>query len=520
MIRGTRDISTLNWLDAKRALTLSEAVIVPLGSTEQHGFCLPLDTDTAICMRACEDLCKKYNLYYYPIIPFGQTWSSSGHAGTVHINERILEDYVKEIVSSLLKWRPKRIVLYSFHNGNAEVIRSVQRFFSDEGTTIYKLDSTKLLDSVGKLLERPISGGVWHASEIEISLMMHLYPGSTFASNNHGVFGESKGARLSEIKWIHANPAGYYGDPSAASPELGEKVYAELFRLLCGQLDIVLQSESDGLFPKLVVLDLDGTLLTDDKKVTARVSDVLSRVGERSLIGLASGRYEKMISAIRDRIPNCRFSISCNGAMVFDYVLGKAVHTIHLEVETACSLLESFLGEGYSFTVYTDDVMYMTKGLDRARRKMEKVERYYLDVYGIQLSHVEINTAADITDKERVLKIVIYEHDDARIGQVYSMTDPYEVTLEPTGNGLLSITHGGVDKGAALQFIQQSYRINQKDTASFGDYVNDLSLYGKSGISVAMGNAAAENLIEANFITLSNEEDGVAAFLEKRCLTV
>ena len=83
MIRGTRDISTLNWLDAKRALTLSEAVIVPLGSTEQHGFCLPLDTDTAICMRACEDLCKKYNLYYYPIIPFGQTWSSSGHAGTV-----------------------------------------------------------------------------------------------------------------------------------------------------------------------------------------------------------------------------------------------------------------------------------------------------------------------------------------------------------------------------------------------------------------------------------------------------
>ena len=78
----------------------------------------------------------------------------------------------------------------------------------------------------------------------------------------------------------------------------------------------------------------------------------------------------------------------------------------------------------------------------------------------------------------------------------------------------LTINNAGVNKGLALETIAERYGIDRKDTIAFGDYDNDIEMLEKAGVGVAMANST-ENVLERTALrTESNEDDGVAVFLE------
>ena len=79
----------------------------------------------------------------------------------------------------------------------------------------------------------------------------------------------------------------------------------------------------------------------------------------------------------------------------------------------------------------------------------------------------------------------------------------------------LDVTHPEANKGGVVEFLSRYLHIAPAEIATIGDMPNDVRMFEKSGLSIAMGNASAEVQAQANFVTLSNEEDGFAYAMDK-----
>jgi len=79
----------------------------------------------------------------------------------------------------------------------------------------------------------------------------------------------------------------------------------------------------------------------------------------------------------------------------------------------------------------------------------------------------------------------------------------------------LDVTHPEANKGGVVEFLSKSLHIPQEAIATLGDMTNDVMMFDKSGLSIAMGNASQEVQAQANLVTLSNEEDGFAYAMDK-----
>jgi hydroxymethylpyrimidine pyrophosphatase-like HAD family hydrolase len=82
----------------------------------------------------------------------------------------------------------------------------------------------------------------------------------------------------------------------------------------------------------------------------------------------------------------------------------------------------------------------------------------------------------------------------------------------------LDVTHPEATKGGVVDYLSQLYRISPGEIATFGDMPNDVLMFEKSGLSIAMGNASAEVQAEANFVTASCDEEGFAIAVDKYVL--
>ena len=314
-MNGGRNLANFNWLDVKTVLGTCDGVFIPLGSTEQHGYHLPLNTDTLICERVVQRVCELKNLYYVPIIPYTQTSSSSDYSGTIHIAENKIIDYVIDVVASLEKCNPKKIIIYSFHQGNVHVIKQVLRYFYKKHANIFYVQTNDLLGKC-KDIVRNIRCGVWHASEIETSLMLYLHTDSV--NKAHYIdFDPDTVPRNTETKWNEFNVFGSYGNLHDSSKEKGEQIFNIIVEDLLKQLDGLYASEQK-IDIRLFATDLDGTLLNTAKELSEDTKSALRTLHDTAKICFVSGRYEKMMMPYIDSVQICDYSISCNGAFIRD----------------------------------------------------------------------------------------------------------------------------------------------------------------------------------------------------------
>lgn len=84
----------------------------------------------------------------------------------------------------------------------------------------------------------------------------------------------------------------------------------------------------------------------------------------------------------------------------------------------------------------------------------------------------------------------------------------------------LDVTHPEANKGGVVEFLSETLHIPPEAIATLGDMPNDVMMFEKSGLSIAMGNASPEVQAQANFVTLSNEEDGFAYAMDKFVLPI
>jgi Cof subfamily protein (haloacid dehalogenase superfamily) len=262
--------------------------------------------------------------------------------------------------------------------------------------------------------------------------------------------------------------------------------------------------------PKLIATDLDGTLVRSDDTVSAYTHEVLARVKAAGIpvVG-ATGRGPRLIELVRGDIPAADFLVMGGGSRVVDLtdpetplvlrderldgdVLGELLATLEREVGPLSILVEA--GDEPRSPLWGD--------LHPAWRYPEVVE-----------ARVRTEALAG-----RVIKGFAY-HDsydaDQLLAVAHRLIDPDVATVTQAGLGYIEICPPGVDKASGLAVVAQVLGVDPDDVLVFGDMPNDLPMFRWAGFGrVAVANAHAEVLAAADQVTLPNDADGVAVYLD------
>ncbi len=222
-------LAKLSARDAKTALS-SRVLVIPLGSTEQHGPHLPLATDTTITSKITQSLIdlRPDQAIIAPMIPFGCSGEHSMIPGTLSVSAQALEFYLVELVRS--SEANQAIAIVSAHGGNAVPLLNAHRILQSEGRKIMAwIPTVDALISAAERHQAPLSfRGLWqpdlHAGRTETSIMLALDPSSVNlqAASAGALEDPAKLIEMMKVGGIGAvSKNGVIGDPAGASVEEG-----------------------------------------------------------------------------------------------------------------------------------------------------------------------------------------------------------------------------------------------------------------------------------------------------------
>ncbi|MCD8317464.1 MAG: Cof-type HAD-IIB family hydrolase [Paraprevotella sp.] len=266
---------------------------------------------------------------------------------------------------------------------------------------------------------------------------------------------------------------------------------------------------------KILVLDLDGTLTNKKKEITPHTRETLIRAQERGLkVVLASGRPTYGIVPLAEELRLGDFEgyiLSYNGGQIIDWTTKKRIYENVLDPEIYPYLYDCARSNGFLILSYKDEYIISEDSgnpyvLHEAflNRMGSITVPNFLDVINFPVPKCLI--VGDPSPLSRLESEMKHEL-EGRMNVFRS--EPFFLELVPKG----------LDKARSLDVLLHELGMTPEEMIAVEDGFNDLSMIKFAGLGVAMANAQEVVRHEANYITLSNEEDGVAAVVDKFCLS-
>ena len=271
---------------------------------------------------------------------------------------------------------------------------------------------------------------------------------------------------------------------------------------------------------KIIALDLDGTLLTHDKRLTNRTRHALTDAAEQgNWIVPATGRALKAIPEEILSLPLLRYVISINGASVTDEQTGERLYRADIPKKTALELMAFAQQYDCMYDCYWQDTGWSNRFfLDRIRyynSDEEVVRLIRMSRQPVDDLERMISEQAESVQKVQLCFRDLEERSAARAAIEARFPD---IVATSSFRNNLELNWKTADKGKGLLFLASHLGLTAADTIAFGDSSNDLSMLRAAGVGIAMGNASDEVKNQCQVITLSNDQEGVAAFLEQNII--
>ena len=255
---------------------------------------------------------------------------------------------------------------------------------------------------------------------------------------------------------------------------------------------------------KLVVTDMDGTLLNPNHEVSTQFIDQFWALKEKGItVVAASGRQHNRIVEKLAAVENELTVIAENGAMTTFH--GKeTVFTPYPKGHLNKTLALLKKQENMHPVLCTNGSAFISKG----QEKFEPILREFYSAFNV------IDRLEDCT--QEVLKIAIY-HFESSEKYIFPLVQDLanEVKIKISGPNWVDLSHPNANKGFALNALQKHLGVSREQTMVFGDYFNDVEMMEQAHFSYAMANAQPEIIKKANYKTGSNSEFGVETVLEK-----
>ncbi len=265
---------------------------------------------------------------------------------------------------------------------------------------------------------------------------------------------------------------------------------------------------------KLIGLDLDGTTLNDKKEITPRVRAAIEGAIRAGIVVLpATGRVRTSIPPEFLAIPGVRYALCANGALVYNLSTGETLISDCFSRQTALALYELLAGTNTLLGVFVGgEVCSGPYDFSSLHGQYDEELIRYLQATRKTVSNVRQLILESPLPVEKISMLFPRMEDRAVVLRMLEGRSDCQLTASMPNN--LEANAAGVNKGDALLKLGRLLGFERSQVMAVGDGLNDAEMLEKVGWGVAMANSMPETLAVADWVTASNEEDGVAVAIE------
>jgi Cof subfamily protein (haloacid dehalogenase superfamily) len=253
---------------------------------------------------------------------------------------------------------------------------------------------------------------------------------------------------------------------------------------------------------KLVLADVDGTLVTSAKELTSQTIAAVHQLNEAGIaFAVTSGRPPRGLTMLVDPLRITTPLAGFNGGMVVDAEM-RVLEEKVLPAELVAPIIDVLSNAGLSVWVFQGIEWYV---LD------EKGPHVAREMIACQFAPLRVSSFSNIT--KDVAKIVGISDDPEQIANASAaMAEAFgdQVAASSSQTYYLDVTNIAANKGSVIDYLSRTLKIETEYIATIGDMENDVAMFEKSGLSIAMGNASSKVRGVATVTTLSNDADGFA----------
>lgn len=264
---------------------------------------------------------------------------------------------------------------------------------------------------------------------------------------------------------------------------------------------------------KLIALDMDGTLLTSDKKIHPdTVRDIAYATGQGLHVVYCSGRTLVELRPYEDLLPDIRFAVSTSGSEVYDFHEKKFVFRKSIPIDVARKIV-SLIGEQAGMLQFLTDGVSIIRG-----DVLDHMEEYHMGVYEDLYRKVAITVPGMMDELDRhesISKINYYFRSREDWEEAYGKVKNLPLTFACPEEYTLEMTYEGVSKALGLQKLAEALGISMEETIGIGDGDNDRAVLEAVGLSVAMGNADPGLRNLCTLVTDDNDHNGVGKAIRR-----
>ena len=288
---------------------------------------------------------------------------------------------------------------------------------------------------------------------------------------------------------------------------------------------------------KLITIDLDGTLLNRYGEVTEYTKDIIKKTTNKGiLVVLASGRISESVLTIAKEIGADKYYISGNGSVLYDMQKDEILYENYLTKEKVLEIIELCDKNTIYYNIYTENAV-LAKSLnynvafynyENTKKSSDKKTDINIveDMYNyIKNSNLNKFLKITICDENKIVFSSILRKikniSDIDVLEVSHMsqkkikTGTKEVEV---GYFYTEVSSKNVDKWFAIEKVMELENIKKEEVMALGDNNNDIVMIKNAGLGVAMGHSNEQVKKVADYITVDNNEDGVAKAIEQYVL--
>lgn len=267
---------------------------------------------------------------------------------------------------------------------------------------------------------------------------------------------------------------------------------------------------------KLVAIDVDGTLVNSEKKLTATVKAAINAAKQKQIkIVICTGRPYSGVESLLEELglqEQAEQYVICFGGALVQSTNGQIIQLRRLAAESYLKLEALTQTLQLHFQAVTSDRIYTSN---------RNISRYTVYESLITKQELAYRTPNEVANEDLIKAMIVDEQ--PKIEALIQSDSAFlalrnEINFCQSSPNYIEINAFGVNKGSALEVLCQHLKLTPIEVMAIGDQGNDLSMFKYAGLSVAMGNATSVAKKAALIETDDNDHDGVATAIKHFCL--
>jgi hypothetical protein len=259
---------------------------------------------------------------------------------------------------------------------------------------------------------------------------------------------------------------------------------------------------------RMVIADVDGTLVTQEKVLTKRATEAVLRLREAGIqFSVTSGRPPRGMAMLIDPLKLTQPLAAFNGGVLIKPDLTTVVEQKFLPAGVPEKVIEAVENHGLDVWLYTDTGWFV---------RDPNAPHVAREQWTVKFPPTVVKTFAGLLG--RVAKIVGVSDDHDRVAKCekdVQQAGGAHISAARSQPYYLDVTHPQANKGGVVLAMSKLLNIPTAEIATIGDMPNDVLMFEKSGVSIAMGNASPEVQASATCVTSTNEDEGFARAMEE-----